>query len=487
MLPVLLIHGYSSEGKDATVDKIYGTLRDELTNKLGASSVKELDLSRWISLSDGISLDDVSLAMDRALRTDHADLLTSGFHVIIHSTGALVCRNWIKKFSPKPSPIQNLIHLAGANFGSGLAHIGQGQLARWGRHLAVGTGCGFRILTELEFGCWKTLDLHLHFLQESSRMVQDYQVQEFCIIGSQIPDLFRVAPIRYIKEDSSDCTVRTSGGNLNFNYLAIRPTADALTLPHSKLTGLVEQRLSGRRVTGSGRYYQIERAVLSGDGTVPEIPFSIPYEIAHSGAEIGIVTGKKNRAGLLSLIQQALKTPLDPQLYAAAAQSFRPEQEQAFEKVTTLSASLTEWNPQEQYEGHAQLIFRIRDQQGLPVEHFDVFLNSADQPKTVKLESMIEDKHCNKRDPGTITFYLRTQQFNKRSKTWQERLKTVAPLSLEITGEEPSASEITYLPLSLNLTTGQIQSMVKTFQTTVIDVVLVRLPSPDVFTIVENP
>jgi hypothetical protein len=146
--------------------------------------------------------------MDRALKAEHSDLLKNGFHVIIHSTGALVVRNWIRKFSPKPSPINNLIHLAGANFGSGLAHIGKGQLSRWGRLIFSGTGRGTQILDELEFGSWKTLDMHLHFLRQGNDMLNDYQVQEFCIIGSQTLSFLRPIPIRYVKEDSADNTVR---------------------------------------------------------------------------------------------------------------------------------------------------------------------------------------------------------------------------------------------------------------------------------------
>ncbi|MGE4489638.1 MAG: hypothetical protein AB7E95_08855 [Kiritimatiellales bacterium] len=477
MKPILLIHGYSSEGKETPVAKIYGTLPDELRKTLGTENVKELDLSRWISLSDGISLDDVSLAMDRALNTEYPELLNSGFHVIIHSTGALVARNWIKKFSPKPSPVNTLIHLAGANFGSGLAHIGKGQMARWGRFLTIGTGSGFRILNELEFGSWKTLDLHLHFLNEGTRMLQDYQVQEYCMIGSQVPELFRFAPIRYVKEDSSDCTVRTSAGNLNFNYVRIVPNPKSLT--DNQLKRLVSRRLNGKPV--SGNQYQIETISVAGEKDRPGIPFAIPYEIAHSGDEIGIVSGEKNRRDIQALIKIALNTPRDPAAYAKAEKKFSETRKATFQKAAKLKSRLTEWNPQSQYEGHAQIIFRIRDQDGLPVEHFDVFLHSETAENS--LGAMIEDKHCNKNDKGTITFYLRTQQFNKRNGTWKERLDNVIPLDIEITGEEPLSDRISYVPLSIHLNPDQIRSVVKSFQTTIIDITLTRLPSSQVFEI----
>ena len=106
MLPILLIHGYSSDGKDLSAKKIYGQLPALLRQEFGDDVVVEIDLSRWISLSDGITLDDVSFAMHRALNSNRFKaLLDGGFHVVIHSTGALVVRNWIRLFSAKPSPV----------------------------------------------------------------------------------------------------------------------------------------------------------------------------------------------------------------------------------------------------------------------------------------------------------------------------------------------------------------------------------------------
>ena len=131
MEPIVLIHGYSAESKGmdaAAIATIYGSLPQSLKRIYGQNAVVEINLSRYISLEDGFTVDDISLALDRALKTDFARLLKGRFHVIIHSTGALVIRNWIRKFSPKPSPIKNLIYLAGANFGSGWAGSGAQSL-----------------------------------------------------------------------------------------------------------------------------------------------------------------------------------------------------------------------------------------------------------------------------------------------------------------------------------------------------------------------
>lgn len=477
MEPILLIHGYSSEGKDNKVEDIYGSLPDDLRKAFGAENVKDINLSRWISLSDGIALDDVSFAMERALKEKFPELLEKGFHIIIHSTGALVTRNWISKFSPRPSPVINLIHLAGANFGSGLAHIGQGQLSRWGRLIFQGTDRGTRILNELEFGSWKTIDLHMGFLEEGRDMYDDFQVQEYCLIGSQTLAILRPIPIRYVKEDSSDSTVRTSACNLNFNYIPVKPRAAAYEVHVEQLKALVEDRLNNKRLEDS--FYEYDLSGLCKNRR--EVPFSVVFETAHFGEKIGILSGEDNRGDVMPLIKRALETPYDRAAYEETAQTFRDANKSTFERAANLESTLFEWNKQEQYEGHAQLIFRLKDQFGNAVEHFDITLKSdREENGKNRLEKMIEDKHTNKKDKGAITFYLRTQKFDK---TWNELLPNVASVDVEITGYEPFSKNISYLPMTIRLNRDQINEILQSFRTTIIDITLARLPGDPVFEI----
>ena len=153
-----------------------------------------------------------------------------------------------------------------------------------------------------------------------------------------------------------------------------------------------------------------------------------------------------------------------------------------FKRVATLSRRLLEWNVQAQYEGHAQLIFRIRDQFGAGVEHFDITFRSRGRVGSKRpLESLIEDRRGNKNHHGTMTFYLRTQKFARRR--WSELLNNLLPLDVEITGSEPLSNDIKYVPLRISLTAKEIASILKSFQTTVIDIQLARLPSQKVFKI----
>src|SRR3954454_10732952 len=231
MKPIVLIHGYSAESPTpdpTSIENIYGDLPQRLRQNY---QVVEIDLSRYVSLNDSVSISDIARALNRALLEQHPALLQDGFHVIIHSTGALVVRTWIRLFSAKPSPVRNLIYLAGANLGSGWASIGQGQIARWGRFVFErGAQRGLKVLQSLEFGSSSTIDLHLSFMRKDSRMAEDYKVQEFVIVGTQADPGWFEFPVRYAHEDGSDGVVRVSASNLNFNYLEIGPKTDAAVL-----------------------------------------------------------------------------------------------------------------------------------------------------------------------------------------------------------------------------------------------------------------
>ncbi|MGC9328758.1 MAG: hypothetical protein ACP5I1_14075, partial [Candidatus Hinthialibacter sp.] len=289
MKPIVLIHGFSAESRKTdkeSIRKIYGGLPKDLQNLNGSGGVVEVDLSRYVSLEDGVTIDDVSHALNRALETDFTRLLQSGFHAVVHSAGALVIRNWVRRFSKKPSPIHNLIYLAGAHFGSGWAHIGRGQMARWGRFVFEhGAERGVPFLKALELGSNWAIDLHRFFLADGARMADDYHIFESVIIGSQADAAWFMFPIRYAKEDGSDGVVRVSGANLNFHYIRFGPKLEVFTIPWEKAS-----RQHSKLVKGRGEreaYYEIKERSQPGQNGRDIIPFAVPFECAHSGKDMG--------------------------------------------------------------------------------------------------------------------------------------------------------------------------------------------------------
>jgi hypothetical protein len=182
------------------------------------------------------------------------------------------------------------------------------------------------------------------------------------------------------------------------------------------------------------------------------------------------------------LVKRAVATPYSQTNYASAVLAFEAARQKTFTRAAKLRSTALEWDKQSQYEGHAQLIFRLRDQFGTPVEDFDITIKSTPENTSKnKLERMIENKHINRKTQGIITFYLRTQRFNRRSKKWTELLDQVATVHLEITAHEDKSDDIAFAPLSIKLTPKKIQALIQSFRTTIIDVTLLRLPTTKVF------
>ena len=92
---------------------------------------------------------------------------------------------------------------------------------------------------------------------------------------------------------------------------------------------------------------------------------------------------------------------------------------------------------------------------------------------------MIEDKHINRVSPNIITFYVRTDQFDGDG--WAPQVKKVNGCFLEITAMDPLTEEVLYLPFRRHFTPEELVESIQPNRTTIIDIELVRLPSPDVF------
>lgn len=494
MKPIVLIHGYSSESPTpdpTSIGNIYGDLPQRLR---AAYDVVEVDLSRYVSLNDSVSVADIARALQRAFLEQHPGLLKEGFHVVIHSTGALVIRTWIRLFSPRPSPILNLVYLAGANLGSGWASIGQGQVARWGRFVFErGAQRGLKVLQALELGSSATLDLHLSFLREGTRMLDDYKVQEYVIIGTQAdPDWFEF-PVRYAHEDGSDGVVRVAAGNLNFNYLTIEPNDEAATLPWSAVHAAVQ---AASVKANFPVYYKVTSRSMAGTGGRPPIPFGIPFQCAHSGKSMGIVSGREPRPQVERMLRLALETERTTAAWQRTAAAFNRETEQTYEEARTMRKPgffnfLTE--PRNQYDPHAQIIFRLRDQDGnpIPIASSDIFFVSEQSTKgTIPIQSLIENTVVSGAAPNCLVFYVRLSRFDRRAKGWVDQLAEVGDFALEITAIEPAAPAqdplISYLPVRIPLTSKQLASFIQRHRTTIVDVTLLRLPSPEVYQLVKS-
>jgi len=516
MKPIVLIHGYSSESagsRKSDITTIYGDLPRQLAKQPEVGDVVPVNVSRYITLHDSVSIDDITLAFDRALKTKHPELLESGFNAIVHSTGALVIRNWVRRSALKPAKVDRIIHLAGANLGSGWAHIGESLLVKWLRYIGQGGAArGLAVLEALELGSSWTLDLHHHFLEPKNDMLTDYGTMEFNIVGTQVPPAWFVIPFRYGKEDGSDGVVRVSASNLNFHYLAIGPSENPSDINWTSASAFAKKATS-RSADGKtslaidqdgvgGGYYTLledsrpETREAVGPVTRPRhpVPFAIPYQCAHSGPNLGIVSGTDTRTSVLELVTSALTCEVGSyrervtQFDAATVETYRQAKSivhaEGFAAAIKRALGTQEsGDPKAQYDKHSQVVFRLNDQNGMPVKDYSIYFNSrgGDGRGQQLIDGLFQDHHRNNCDSNIITFYLRTARFNAEFNDWKSGLPEINGIDLEIDAIDTDPTRILYVPLRLRITSEQLQAWIQPHRTTIIDIRLLRLPSDDTF------
>lgn len=211
--PTVIIHGWSDKSES------FSKLASYLQEKLGAPPIV-IRLADWISMQSDVTYPDLSVAMQRAWMASGLPATPRSVNVVIHSTGALVVRDWMTKyFTPETVPIKRLLMLAPANFGSPLAHKGRSFIGRvikgWGE---PSFQTGTQILKGLELGSPYTFNLaERDLFDDQARWYGRNRILGTVLVGNT--GYSGVAAIA--NEDGSDGTVRISTANLNATKLQI--------------------------------------------------------------------------------------------------------------------------------------------------------------------------------------------------------------------------------------------------------------------------
>ncbi|MYF89403.1 MAG: hypothetical protein F4186_08665, partial [Boseongicola sp. SB0676_bin_33] len=157
---IVILHGWSD------ISSSFAPLARLLRAKLGGREIAIVHLADYITMEDEVRFDDLVSAMERAWRDNDLPTGRGGVDAIVHSTGALVMRDWLQRnYEPRDAPIKNLVMLAPANFGSPLAHKGRSLPGRiWKGFIGkVPPGAAFqtgtRILKGLELASPHTWEL----------------------------------------------------------------------------------------------------------------------------------------------------------------------------------------------------------------------------------------------------------------------------------------------------------------------------------------
>ena len=482
-LLVVFVHGWSVTSTDT-----YGELPARLKREAGKDGGPPLDvrniyLGQYVSFRDEVRLEDIARAFDAAV----ADLLAElggarRFVCITHSTGGPVARDWLDRFYVKPGrladcPISHLIMLAPANFGSALAQLGKSRLARLANWFD-GVEPGQRVLDWLELGSPESFDLNWRWINDYGALELTASASPlflFVLTGDRIDRKLYDHLNSYTGELGSDGVVRASSANLNATYVRLaQPQPDrGDTLPRAK-----------------AKLRNLEVAAVRRSARTA---FKIIPDVSHSGDRMGIMrsveeTGELHptAAAILRCLQVA-----DDAGYASLCDAFDSENSAHQSPPNRLEIERVPVIPDRKYvhDPHSMLIFRLLDDRGAHVQEVDILLTAGPNNSPNELpEGFLADRQANRRDSGTITFFLNFAAMAGSPAIPGPDDSIVRP-ELIARGNygltiRPRATDgiVLYLETAISAAEHDILAYVAPNQTTLVDIVLTRVVRSGVFT-----
>lgn len=414
-IKIFLIHGWS-----VRTTETYQALHLKLAEE--GFELKNIYLGRYVSLENEVEIRDISKAMHKALSEEMGNW-KEPFHMITHSTGALVVKHWIvnhyKNEYTAHKALKNVIFLAAPHFGSRLAHHGRTML---GEILELGE-TGRKILNALELGSQFSWAVNEEFFDETTWKKKGIRL--YNLIGDRVKkELFKskIFPAAY--ESGSDMVVRVAAGNLNFK-----------------------------------RYEYIGKTqTLTKTNEISGIAFGALHHYTHSNDDFGIMNSIKKRS-----------TRANHQALDLIVNCLKVENNVQYNQVFDFLENLTKVT-RSQRQGFAQLDFRFRDDEGHPVNDY-VFELGAIVDGKAKPSKTVDHIHKNKIAPNHLTVFINLKELEPHL-IYFINIKSISESSLY--KYSPNPMQIKSLPNSIT-------NIIHQDQTTQIDVILSRTPSDNLF------
>lgn len=221
MLPIVILHGWSDNSKSFK----------GLAKWLVAQNfqIHQIHLGDYLSMNDEVTLFDIGRAFRLALEKHGIPQSRHSFNLIVHSTGGLVAREYLRQVcltsdgrrDPSRTPVQHLCMLAPANFGSPLATLGKsilGRLFKGWKWEGFGES-GQQVLNALELAAPYSFDLAVDDLFDPAFPVfsPDCTFTTVMVGTAAYPDALRSSA----HKNGSDGTVYVSTASLNASYFRV--------------------------------------------------------------------------------------------------------------------------------------------------------------------------------------------------------------------------------------------------------------------------
>lgn len=398
---VILIHGWSASS--SSMKTLGGMLAE------AGYQTRDIHLGDYPSTDDDVRLEDVARRLDAVVKERQASgEIDARFHVIVHSTGALVTRRWLadRMRVGEASPVDNLVMLAPANFGSPLATIGRSLVGRMKAGLFNGMQSGTEILHGLELGSSFQQDLALEDrLSRDGDDVRSPYVEDgtrvFVMVGA-----LQVDGTQILSQSGWDGTVRIASAHMD-------PQGLTVDFSHVK--------------PGSGDPAEVRVWKRRG----PErTAFAVLPDHDHLSILRPDRSEAKNpeiRAQLAAMIVEALEVGSAAQYRAvierwdqvrnATRQLAGSSSEAADARARVFGSTKARRIPRSRFNEHYQVVVEAFDAGGFPIEDYGVWLSSPSSRAARKRREMSREEidahssvlqtvHVNTRDAHRRVLHL---------------------------------------------------------------------------------
>jgi len=382
-MKLIFVHGWSVTHTDT-----YGQLPNSLVEKAVEYNIKieisEIFLGKYVSFNDDITLDDVAIALNKALHdlpgNQHA---IQPFSCITHSTGGPVVRHWLQRFygSRKlPScPLKHLLMLAPANHGSALAVLGKKQVSRL-KAWFEGIEPGLRILD------WLCLGSKGQWILNRSSLTAQYAkngLYPFVFTGQGIDQKVYDFLNAYLIEPGSDGVIRVPAANLNYKFCSLVQT---------------DTPVPGYRSKSLFLNLKNQQSIKSS----AEVPLAVFHGLSHSGKKMGIMASRADNSQHQQLVVELLKSLKVNSIksYQSRIQDLKKLSEDEQKKVPV--------GKKESISRFCMLIFHVHDENNNPIQRNDcdvLLLAGKNYKEHLLPDGFFQDRQYNKNN-HTLIYYL---------------------------------------------------------------------------------
>jgi hypothetical protein len=211
---LVILHGYSDTRK--SFEPLAAFLRNN------GFKVTSIFLGDYITLEDQVTISDLAKAFVNALAVKEISVKKAGIDLIVHSTGALVAREWLTRYFLEPQfpcPLAHFLMLAPANFGSPFGHLGKTMLGRIIKGWKTGFETGTQVLNALELASPYTRQLAERDLFGKDCFYRPDVCMTAVLVGSKP---YQTGLRQAVDKNGGDGTVYVCTANLNATGMTIR-------------------------------------------------------------------------------------------------------------------------------------------------------------------------------------------------------------------------------------------------------------------------